>query len=98
MIVKCVGRNGQITLGKEFAGRLVMIDEAAPGVWTLKMGEFVPDSERWLRQPEAKAALDRALKWAGENPPRETGLDVLAAKAGSASTRRRGAKSGSRSR
>ena len=97
MIVKSVGRNGQITLGKEFAGRLVMIDQAAPGVWTLKMGEFVPDSERWLHRPDAKAKLDRALKWAQENAPRESGLDDLAARI-SAPARRRGLKAGSRIR
>ena len=95
MIVKSVGRNGQITLGKEFAGRLVMIDQAAPGVWTLKMGEFVPDSERWLHRPEAKAKLDRALKWAEENPARETRLDDLAGRI-SAPARRRRAKSASK--
>ena len=95
MIVKSVGRNGQITLGKEFAGRLVMIHQAAPGVWTLKLGEFVPDSEHWLHRPEAKAKLDRALKWAEENPPRESSLDTLAARI-SAPTRRRTAKSRSR--
>lgn len=31
MIVKSVG-NGQITLGKEFAGRLVLLDQTEPGV------------------------------------------------------------------
>lgn len=97
MIVKSVGRNGQITLGKEFAGRLVMIDRAAPGVWTLRMGEFVPDSERWLHQPDAKAKLDRAIQWAQENAPRESRLDELAAKI-SAPARRRRVKAGSRSR
>lgn len=97
MIVKSVGRNGQITLGKEFAGRLVMIDQAAPGVWTLKMGEFVPDSEAWLHRPEAKAKLDRALQWAQENAPRESGLDALAAII-SAPARRRRSKVGSRAR
>ena len=95
MIVKYVGRNGQITLGKEFAGRLVMIDQAAPGVWTLKMGEFVPDSERWLRRPEAKEKVDRALKWAEENPARESRLDDLAGRI-SVVPRRRRPKSGSR--
>lgn len=97
MIVKSVGRNGQITLGKEFAGRLVMIDQAAPGVWTLKMGEFIPDSERWLHRPEAKAKLDRALQWAQENAPRESGLDDLSARI-SAPARRRRSKAGPRIR
>ncbi len=35
MIVKSAGSNGQITLGKEFAGRLVMLDQTAPGVWVM---------------------------------------------------------------
>ena len=74
MIVKSVGTNGQITLGKEFAGRLVMLDQIEPGVWTMKLGEFIPDSEKWLHTPEAKAKLDRALEWAALNPPRETDL------------------------
>jgi hypothetical protein len=97
MIVKSVGRNGQITLGKAFAGRLVMIDQAAPGVWTLKMGEFVPESESWLHRPEAKAKLDRALQWAQQNAPRESRLDELAAKI-AAPARHRRSKAGSRSR
>ena len=97
MIVKSVGRNGQITLGKEFAGRLVMIDQAGPGVWTLKMGEFVPDSERWLHRPEDKAKLDRALEWAAENPARETGLDAIAARISPPARRHRG-KPGTRAR
>ena len=74
MIVKSVGSNGQITLGKEFAGRLVMLDQTAPGVWAMKLGEFVPDSEKWLHTSEAKAKLNRGLKWAAQNPSRETNL------------------------
>ena len=80
MIVKSVGSNGQITLGKEFAGRLVMLDQTSPGVWTLKLGEFIPDTEKWLHTPEAKAKLDRALEWAARNPPRETNLAELEAR------------------
>ena len=30
MIVKSVGSNGQIELGKEFAGQLVMLDQTTP--------------------------------------------------------------------
>lgn len=41
MIVKSVGSNGQIALGKEFAGRLVMLDQTAPGVRTMKLGQFI---------------------------------------------------------
>ena len=31
--IKIVGRSGQISLGKKFAGQAVMIDEIETGVW-----------------------------------------------------------------
>ena len=53
-VIKTVGSSGQIALGKKYAGRYVMIDEPEPGVWVIKLGEFVPDNERWLHTPEVK--------------------------------------------
>ncbi len=81
MIVKSIGANGQITLGKEFAGRLVLVDQPEPGVWHMKLGAFVPDNEKWLHTPEAKAALDEALEWDVSNPPRATDFAALDARA-----------------
>jgi hypothetical protein len=46
--IKTIGRSGQIALGKEYAGRSVLVDQLEPGVWIIKLGEFIPDSERWL--------------------------------------------------
>jgi hypothetical protein len=46
-VVKTVGSRGQIVLGKKYAGH-VMIEEPEPGVWVIKLGELVPDSECWL--------------------------------------------------
>lgn len=31
--VKVIGANGQISLGKQFAGRQVLVEEREPGVW-----------------------------------------------------------------
>ena len=92
MIVKSVGTNGQITLGKEFAGRLVMLEQIEPGVWTMKLGQFIPDNEKWLHTSEAKAALDEGLAWAARNPARETNLDELEASIRDKRTARRGTK------
>ena len=93
MIMKSVGSNGQISLGKEYAGRLVMIDQIEPGVWSLRLGNFVPDNERWLHTPAAKAKLDRAIAWADANPPKATDIAALEkavqARAGSRSARAR---------
>jgi hypothetical protein len=75
--IKTVGSSGQISLGKQYAGRHVLVDELEPGVWIVKVGEFVPENERWLHTPEAQAKLDRALARAEEGSLRETDLDEL---------------------
>ena len=60
-VVKQVGASGQISLGKEFAGRTVVIDSSESGVWVIKTAQTIPDSELWLHQPEAADRLDRAM-------------------------------------
>jgi hypothetical protein len=76
-VIKTVGNSGQIALGKQYAGRHVMIEEPEQGVWLIKLGEFIPDNERWLHTPQVKADLDEALAWSAANPPRETDLNEL---------------------
>ena len=76
-VVKTVGRSGQIALGKEYAGRHVLVEQVESGVWIIKLGEFVPDNERWLHTPQTKAELDEAVAWAEEHPAGETNLDEL---------------------
>lgn len=67
-MIKTIGSSGQITLGKEYSGRTVLVDEIEPGVWMVKVGAFIPDNERWLHEPENKAKLDAAIAWAEANP------------------------------
>lgn len=76
-VIKTVGSSGQIALGKQYAGRHVMIEEPEPGVWVIKLGEFVPDNEHWLHTPAVKAQLDEGLAWAAGRAPRETDLNEL---------------------
>ena len=76
-VVKTVGRSGQIALGKAYAGRHVLVDELEPGVWLVKLGEFIPDDERWLHAPDVKADLDEAIAWAETHPAAETNLNEL---------------------
>jgi len=77
LAVKTIGKSGQIALGKEFAGRQVLVDRVEPGVWVVKLGEFVPDSERWLFQSSVAGDLDEAIRWAETNPPKETNFETL---------------------
>jgi len=67
--VKIIGANGQISLGKQFAGRQVLVEEREPGVWLVRTATVVPDNERWLHEPQAAAQLQEALAWAQNNPP-----------------------------
>ena len=71
--VKVVGSNGQISLGKQFAGRQVLVEEREPGVWLVRTASVVPDNERWLHEPQARLELERALDLAEGTPPQESG-------------------------
>ncbi len=77
LAVKTIGKSGQIALGKEFAGKQVLVDRVEPGVWVVKLGEFVPDSERWLFQNTVSDDLDEAIRWAETNTPKETDFEAL---------------------
>ncbi len=72
--VKIIGVNGQISLGKQFAGRQVLVEEQEPGVWLIRTATVIPDNERWLHQPEAAADLQNALDWAQANPATDSSL------------------------
>lgn len=75
--VKVVGANGQISLGKQFAGRQVLVEEHEPGVWMVRTATVVPDNERWLHEPQAAADLRSALTWAAANSATESNTDSL---------------------
>jgi hypothetical protein len=80
--VKTVGASGQISLGKQYGGRTVTVDQIADGVWTIKTAQVIPDDELWLHTPEARKRLDRALDWSASHPRSETDLKAVARKVG----------------
>ncbi|MFM7010772.1 MAG: hypothetical protein ACKO0Z_15835 [Betaproteobacteria bacterium] len=75
--VKVVGTNGQISLGKQFAGRQVLIEEREPGVWMVRTAIVIPDNERWLHEPQTASDLRSALNWAVANPATDSNTDDL---------------------
>jgi len=79
-LLKKIGRSGQITLGKAYAGCQVIIDQPEPGVWIIKTGRFIPDSEQWLHTGETSEKLRKAVSWAEKNPPSESNIKELAGK------------------
>ena len=75
--LKTIGSSGQISLGKEYAGCQVIVDKTGPGVWTIKVGQFVPNNEAGLHEPETQQKLDKAIAWAEKTSPKETDLNEL---------------------
>jgi hypothetical protein len=75
--VKVIGANGQISLGKQYAGRQVLVEEQEPGVWLVRTATVIPDNERWLHQPKMATDLQNALSWAQANSPSDSNVDTL---------------------
>lgn len=75
--VKVIGANGQISLGKQYAGRQVLVEEQEPGVWLVRTATVIPDNERWLHLPKAAADLQNALSWTQANSPADTDMDAM---------------------
>ena len=75
--VKVIGAGGRISLGKQFAGRTVLVEQIEEGVWLLKIARVIPDSELWMHTEPTKTRIDQAIAWADENPPRESDPEAL---------------------
>ncbi|OGW05484.1 MAG: hypothetical protein A2889_06620 [Nitrospinae bacterium RIFCSPLOWO2_01_FULL_39_10] len=75
--IKTIGSSGQISLGKEYAGQPVLIEEIEEGVWLIKTAKVIPDSEMWIHEEPTKSRIDKSIKWAGKNKPIETNLEKL---------------------
>jgi hypothetical protein len=75
--VKVIGANGQISLGKQYAGRQVLVEEREPGVWLVRTATIIPDNEIWLQQPKAASDLQNALSWSQKNSATDTNIDNI---------------------
>lgn len=79
--VKVIGANGQISLGKQFAGRQVLVEEQEAGVWLIRTATVIPDNERWLHETQAASDLARATAWSNLHPASDLQTDTLLAAA-----------------
>jgi hypothetical protein len=79
--VKVIGANGQISLGKKFAGRQVLVEEKETGVWLIRTATVIPDNERWLHEAQAASDLAQALEWSKKKPASDTQTETLLADA-----------------
>jgi len=67
-----VPANGQISIGKSWAGRHIMVEEIGSDEIRISSGIFVPDSQRTFHTADAKASLDAFNEWERKNPAQRT--------------------------
>lgn len=79
--IKRVGLSGQISVGRELAGKLLRLEQLEGGRLLLTPVVDVPESQLWTLQEPNKSRIERGLEWAARTPPSETNLGALLEKA-----------------
>ena len=87
--IKTVGKSGQVSLGKSYAGKTLRLERRADGSIILTPVAVIPESQLWTLQEPHRSAIERGLAWAAKNPPAETDLDGLLAERERRSERKR---------
>lgn len=78
--IRRVGKRGQVSLGREFADKLMRLEQLGDGRFLLTPVVDVPESQLWtLREPD-KGRIKRGLAWAAANPAEETDLTAVVAR------------------
>jgi hypothetical protein len=75
--IKVVGKSGQISLGKSYAGKTLRLERRNDGTMVLTAVAVVPESQLWTLGEPHRSRIGRGLTWAAETEPRETDVDSL---------------------
>jgi chromosomal replication initiation ATPase DnaA len=79
--LKRVGQSGQISVGRELAGKLLRLEQLEDGRLLLTPVVSVPESQLWTLSEPHKSRIERGLEWAAKTPAKETDVAALVAKA-----------------
>jgi hypothetical protein len=88
--IKVVGKSGQISLGKRYAGKTLRLERRNDGTMVLTAVAVVPESQLWTLGEPHRARIERGLTWAAETAHRETDVDAFVAQRTKRVGRRRG--------
>jgi hypothetical protein len=75
--IKTVGRAGEISLGKRYAGKTLRLERFKDGPIVLTAVALVPESHLWTLEQPDRSRIERGLDWAAKTSPAETGIDAL---------------------
>jgi hypothetical protein len=88
--IKVVGKSGQISLGKRYAGKTLRVERRQDGAIVLTAVAMVPESQLWTLEQPHRSKIERGLAWAAQTKPRETDIDTLLKRRAGQTRRRRG--------
>jgi hypothetical protein len=88
--IKVVGKSGQISLGKRYAGKLLELQRLTDGSLLLRAVAMVPESQLWTLEEQHRSSIARGLAWAAQTDPRESTPDALLKEKGKRESRPRG--------
>ena len=75
--IKVVGKSGQISLGKRFAGKTLCLEQRADGTMLLTAVAMVPEHQMWTLQEPHRSRIARGLAWAAATKTQDTDIDSL---------------------
>jgi hypothetical protein len=75
--IKVVGRSGQISLGKRYAGKMLELQRLEDGSILLRAVAVVPESQLWTLEEPHRSRIAKALVWAAGTESRESDPDSL---------------------
>jgi hypothetical protein len=75
--IKVVGKSGQISLGKRYAGKTLRLERRQDGTVLLTAVAMVPETQLWTLEEPHRSRIERGLTWAAANKPQETDVEDL---------------------
>jgi hypothetical protein len=75
--IKMVGKSGQISLGKRYAGKTLRLERFNNGRIVLTAVSMVPESQLWTLKEPHRSRIERGLAWAAETKPQETDISTV---------------------
>lgn len=72
-----VPNNGQISIGKAWAGRQILVEELDNNEIRISSGVFIPDSQKTFHTKDAQASLKDFNEWEGRTPAKTTDTKAL---------------------
>ena len=75
--IKIVSTNGQISIGKKYAGSQVQIIEQDNDTLLIKRGKFIPNNERWLYEGNNLQKLRESIKEAKSRKPQDNFEEMM---------------------